>query len=215
MATSPAVTPDSARGDAPSRILAAAEQLFAEQGYAAVSISAIAERAGISKANVFHHFSSKRELYLAVVRHACRGAAERLEHLEAHGDHFHERFSAYAVKVLEGMLKRERLHRLMLRELLTGNDDSLAKELAERVFGPNFARLVAILRNGQARGALRKDFDPAVAALALCGASYFFLQSRNVIQHLPDAGCAADPNRYSELLADLLLRGMLPQSPAD
>ncbi|HEX7045415.1 MAG TPA: TetR/AcrR family transcriptional regulator [Burkholderiales bacterium] len=215
MATSPAVSPDPARGDAASRILTAAEQLFAEQGYAAVSISAIAERAGISKANVFHHFSSKRELYLAVVRHACRGSAERLEYLEAQIDNFPERFSAYAVKALDGMLRRERLHRLMLRELITEDDDSLAKELAERVFGANFARLVAILRNGQARGGLRKDFDPAMAALALIGANYFFLQSRNVMQHLPDAGCATDPRRYSELLADLLLRGMLPRSSAD
>lgn len=204
----------SGRSDAPTRILMAAEQLFAEQGYEAVSISAIAERAGISKANVFHHFSSKRELYLAVVRSACRRAAEHLEHLEAHAGSFEERFCGYAVSTLEGMLKRERLHRLTLRELLAEDDQGFAKELAERVLGEKFGRLVAILRGGQARGELRRDFDPAMAAIMLLGANIFFLQARNLLRHLPDADCARDTERYSTLLADILLRGMLPK-PAE
>lgn len=201
--------PETVRGDAPARILAAAEKLFAEHGFEAVSISGIAVRAGVSKANVFHHFSSKRELYVAVLRNACRDAAERLEHLETRHDSFQECFNAYAVDMLDGMLERAQLHRLMLRELLTEDDGRQAKELAERVFGEKFARLVAILRAGQARGELRRDFDPAMAAIALIGANVFFLQSRNVLRHLPDAGAATDPQRYSALLADILLRGML------
>lgn len=201
----------SERRDAPTRILMAAEQMFAEQGYEAVSISAIAERAQISKANVFHHFSSKRELYLAVVRNACRRAAEHLEHLEAHEGSFEERFSGYAVSTLEGMIKRERLHRLTMRELLAEDDQGFAKELAERVLGDKFGRLVAILRGGQARGELRPDFDPAMAAIILIGANMFFLQARNMLRHLPDADCARDSERYSTLLADILLRGMLPK----
>lgn len=202
------------RNDAPARILAAAEKLFAEHGFQAVSISGIAVRAGVSKANVFHHFSSKRELYVAVLRNACSDAAARLGDLETRNGSFQERFNAYAVDMFDGMLERERLHRLMLRELLTEDDGRLAKELAERAFGEKFARLAAILRAGQACGELRPDFDPAMAAIALIGANVFFLQSRNVLRHLPDAGAAADPRRYGALLADVLLRGMLARPAA-
>ncbi|MBI3897046.1 MAG: TetR/AcrR family transcriptional regulator [Gammaproteobacteria bacterium] len=195
--------------EATARILTAAGDLFAEHGFAAVSMHAIAERADVSKANIFHHFSSKRELYLAVLRHACRDATEHLQQLETPDGTFQERFSAYAVDMLAGMLQRERLHRLAQRALLAEDNGQLARELAERVFGERFGRLVAILRAGQRRGELRVDFDPAMAAVALIGGNLFFLQSRNVFQHFPDVGFAADPTRYSELLADILLRGML------
>lgn len=194
------------------RILAAAEALFAEHGFEAVSMNAIAERAGVSKANIFHHFTSKRELYLAVLHSACRDGAERLQHLEMRGGTFQERFAAYAVDMLNGMLEREPLNRLMLRQLLAEDDGRLSQELAERVFGDQFARLVSILRTGQARAELRADFDPAMAAIALIGANVFFLQSRNVFKHFPDVRFAGDARRYSALLTNILLRGMLVDS---
>lgn len=203
------------RGDSCMRILAAGEKLFAEHGFEAVSISEIAEQAGVSKANVFHHFSSKRTLYLAVLHNVCRDAAERLEHLEMRSGTFQERFSAYSVDLLNSMLGREPLHRLMLRQLLTEDDGNHAKELADRVFGDRFARLVSILRAGQARGELRRDFDPAMAAIALIGADVFFLQARGIFRHLPQTGGFTDPKHYCMLLADVLLRGMLAQPAAD
>src|SRR6266566_4200855 len=97
--------PDSARGgDSTARILAVAESLFAEHGFEAVSMNTIAEAANVCKANVFHHFTSKRELYLAVLHNACRAsAAQRLEHLESHRGNFPERFTAYASDLLQGM----------------------------------------------------------------------------------------------------------------
>lgn len=48
-------------------ILDVAESLFAELSFAEVSTSAIARECGISEGLVFHHFSSKAELYAAVV----------------------------------------------------------------------------------------------------------------------------------------------------
>ena len=60
-----------ARPDAIERILEAAESLFSERGFDAVSMSDIAAAAGVCKANVFHHFTSKNELYIAVLRNAC------------------------------------------------------------------------------------------------------------------------------------------------
>ncbi len=62
-----------------ARILAAAEELFSRRGFDAVSMNEIAEAAGVSKANIFHHFESKNALYLAVVRNACSDSVERLQ----------------------------------------------------------------------------------------------------------------------------------------
>lgn len=49
-------------------MLDAAEELFAERGYAAVTVRAIAERAGVSHALVHRYLGGKAELYRAVLR---------------------------------------------------------------------------------------------------------------------------------------------------
>jgi TetR/AcrR family transcriptional regulator len=48
-------------------ILAAAEAVFAEQGYGGATMAAIAARAGVPKPNVYYYFPTKERLYRAVV----------------------------------------------------------------------------------------------------------------------------------------------------
>lgn len=195
------------RADAVARILAAAETLFAEHGYDRVSMNQIAAAASVSKANVFHHFSSKKELYLAVVRGAC-SAAERLQTLGEPGGPVARRLPDYAEGMLRDMLEHQQIHRLILRELLTERADRFGQDLADRVFGDYFARLVAILRAAQESGELRGSVDPAMVATVLIGANVFFFQSQDVLRHFPDVDFAQDPARYSRMLVDLLLKGM-------
>jgi TetR/AcrR family transcriptional regulator len=201
--------PDSAgAGEAAGRILAAAEALFAERGFDGVSMNEIAARADVSKANVFHHFSSKNALYLEVVRLACRDSAEQLDHLESDQRPFPERLADFAREHLASLLAQERVSRLVLRELLE-NGPRRGQELAERVFGEKFARFVAILRAAQAQGALRTDVDPAMIATLLIGADVFLFEARDVLRHFPQVDFAEDPARYSAMLTDILLHGIV------
>src|SRR5271156_1558165 len=48
-------------------ILDEATQLFAERGYEGTSMADLAERVGLRKASLFHHFTSKEVLYAAVL----------------------------------------------------------------------------------------------------------------------------------------------------
>lgn len=52
------------------RILSAAAQLFAQQGFAGTSMPAIAQRSGITAGAIYRHFKSKAELLLEVVKRA-------------------------------------------------------------------------------------------------------------------------------------------------
>ncbi|MFB7978473.1 TetR/AcrR family transcriptional regulator [Streptomyces vinaceus] len=47
------------------RLVVAAVDLFAEQGYDATTVAQIAERAGVTKSTFFRHFPDKRELLMA------------------------------------------------------------------------------------------------------------------------------------------------------
>jgi TetR/AcrR family transcriptional regulator len=209
-AAQPLHTP--ANPDTVARILAAAETLFAERGFDAVSMNAIAEAAGVCKANVFHHFTSKNDLYIAVLRNACRDASQHLDELDSDALPLADRFARFAREHLKSILEHDQVTRLSLRELLRG-DSRHGQELAEKVYGEKFSRFVAILRTGQSAGALRRDIDPAVVATVLVGADLFFFQAREVLRHFPDVTFTQQPERYSALLADMLLRGILPPSP--
>ncbi|MET3433786.1 AcrR family transcriptional regulator [Herbaspirillum seropedicae] len=56
----------------------AAGHLFIQQGYAAVTMEAIAAEAGKSKVTLYNYFSSKEELFEAFVVQAGAGAVEEL-----------------------------------------------------------------------------------------------------------------------------------------
>ncbi len=204
----PPPTPQSP--DSVSRILAAARELFSERGFDAVSMNAVAAAAGVSKANIFHHFRSKDALYLAVVKAACDAFCEETERLGVPEGRFEARLRRYAGEHLAHVLANGPVSRLILRDLLE-KGTTRGQEFAEQVFGQNFARLVEILRAGQQRGELRADADPAMAAVLMIGADLTYFQAREVFRHFPDMACADAPAEYSRSAMDILLYGILPR----
>ncbi len=56
----------------PDSLLDAAEALFSAEGYDAIGIREIAERAGANIASIRYHFGGKRELYVETVRRTMR-----------------------------------------------------------------------------------------------------------------------------------------------
>jgi AcrR family transcriptional regulator len=59
-------------------IVEAACELFRDQGYVRTSIEQIAEKAGMSKGAVYHHYRDKTEVLAAVYEDLCRTMAGRL-----------------------------------------------------------------------------------------------------------------------------------------
>lgn len=73
------------------KILLAAEECFAEGGYDATSLAAIADVAGISKPIVYEHFASKADLFTSLLE---RQAAELTARVYARMDALDESLSA-------------------------------------------------------------------------------------------------------------------------
>ncbi|MEW6648505.1 MAG: TetR/AcrR family transcriptional regulator [Pseudomonadota bacterium] len=191
-------------------ILAAAEGLFASRGYDAVSMNEIARAAGVSKANVFHHFSTKRTLYLEVLRSACANdSADLLDELEQQAGPVVERLQRFVTHHLASLLRNERSARLIQREVRQSSDEC-AKELAEQVFGDNFLRLLHLIKAGQHQGELRQDVEPALIAVLLLAGNLFFFDARRVLRHLPETGFADDPAEFNRRAMALLLHGIQP-----
>ncbi|MDT0321138.1 TetR/AcrR family transcriptional regulator [Streptomyces millisiae] len=64
------------RAERAAQILALAEQLFTERGYALATMDELAERAGVSKPVIYDHFASKERLLLTLL---ARARAELLD----------------------------------------------------------------------------------------------------------------------------------------
>jgi len=66
-------------------ILAAAAKTFAEQGYDRASLSQIAAACSISKANIYHYYSSKDDILFAVLETYLRTLRDRICGLSLEG----------------------------------------------------------------------------------------------------------------------------------
>jgi TetR/AcrR family transcriptional regulator len=191
-------------------ILAAARDLFARDGYDAVSMSRIAERADVSKANLYHHYESKEDLYLAVLRDACDDKQAVWSSLRAKEGSVVNRLGRFAREHLNTICAHPTHVRLIMREVAE-HSEHRGRQLAEEVFGSDFAKLVALFREGQERDELRADVDPAFVAGMLLSANLAFFQWREVMRHMPHGGFADDPEAYTDGILEILLNGVASQ----
>ena len=64
-----------------TQLLAAAQRVFARQGFHAATVSDVAAEAGVSQGTVYHYFDSKESLFLAVFTQWCqKNLRDEIEH---------------------------------------------------------------------------------------------------------------------------------------
>ena len=80
------VTQAERRAATRARILDAAEQSFARDGYEGTSTDAILEAAGISRGALYHHFATKQAVFEAVFLRLSEAAIERAARGSARSD---------------------------------------------------------------------------------------------------------------------------------
>ncbi len=144
-------------------ILAVAVAAFNEHGYDATSIGMLAERLGLSKSAIYHHFGSKDEMLDRALDSALGG-------LEAVVDAPRpvDAGAADAVARLEHVLRGavhvlvDQLPAVTLLLRVRGNTDVERRALTRRRAFDR--RITALVAEAQAEGALRSDIDAAVVA---------------------------------------------------
>jgi TetR/AcrR family transcriptional regulator len=189
-------------------ILEAAEVLFAEKGFDAVSMSAIARLANTSKPNIYHHFENKNELYLAVMKAAVHRSSLLLDALEDAPGSFSQHLSDFSAGQLDNILSHSRSTQLILRETLSGGTQR-GQEITKHVVGVVFSRLVDLIHKGQQENEFRNDVDPSLAAFMTIAANMFFFQASPIMQHIPEANLTNDASTYSSGVMDILLNGIV------
>ena len=146
-------------------ILTVAVDAFNEFGYDATSIAVLAERLGVSKSALYHHFASKEQMLDKALNLALDGLEGVLHEQRGTGGSASERLE----RVLRGAVHVlvERLPSVTLLLRLRGNTEVERNAMARRrAFDRSVTQLVIEARD---EGSLRSDIDARVAERLLFG----------------------------------------------
>ncbi len=155
-------------------LLQAARELFAEKGFAATGRDEIAERAGVTRGALYHHFASKTEVAAGVV-----------EQLEG------ELVARVVAAALEGTGVRDQLHRGCRAYMDACADPTMARILADApaVLGMEACRALDAVACAPLLAEVFSDEqvavpgDPEVAAALLLG---FLNEAAGLIAAAPE-----------------------------
>lgn len=195
-------------------ILDAATDAFARGGFDSVSMADIAKAAGVSKANIFHHFKSKEALHQEVLRLACTDHAEFAEGLLGRDDlSSADKLRALVAYDFEDAYAKPRDTHLVIREVMN-TGCCTGRDLVEPFFMRNFDAIVAVIRQGQRRGEFRADVDAPTLALTMGGTFVMFFQNRHQLTRLLGMARCPTPSECAERVSRTLLGGVLASAPA-
>ena len=173
--------------DSRNQILDAAEQLFAEQGFARTTIKQIGRAAGVNSALLYYYFADKEELYQEVLRRLIGNLVERTSGSLDRPGPPESRLRALVGAQAEAIASNPRFPRLLVRELAE-SDAAHAVGPLHVLAATTFRRLCDLVREGQAAGVFRRGLDPRFAAISIVSQVAYFTIARPAIRILLNSG---------------------------
>ncbi|MEX0338988.1 MAG: TetR/AcrR family transcriptional regulator [Arenibacterium sp.] len=180
-----------------AHILKTAARVFAEQGFARASMAQIAQECGISKANIYHYYSSKDALLFDILDSYLATLRDRLAAVSGKGT-ARDRFAALVRETLLSYEGMDHEHQIQTEGLpllpqeqqevlkgyqrdMVGRFSTVLEEIAPDVFKSDARKLRAAtmsvfgmlnwfyMWNRSADSAAREDYAELVARMTLGG----------------------------------------------
>jgi AcrR family transcriptional regulator len=170
--------------DPRARLIEAAGQVFAEQGFHAATVRHITERAGVNVAAINYHFRDKNEMYASCLRAAHCTATEAAGEWQCDDDDDPaERLRHFIDRMLRRLLNPDRPkwhHALIAREMV--EPSGALDEMVERDIRPDCRELEAIVHQ-LTGGDLPRD-RVLMLGFSVVAQCLFYLQNRPIIERL-------------------------------
>ena len=174
-------------------ILSAAERLFVEKGYHAISMREIADAVGMTKAALYYHFRDKEQLFVAILERVLGELSTLIEECRTADATHRVQIERIVHQIMRLPAVRRASLRLASQEL--GNLDAATRQRFLEQYHTQFiSRITTILATGMAKGEF-KSFDPSLATWALLGMLYPYFHVA------PVTGMAPSDTLIQQLLA--------------
>jgi TetR/AcrR family transcriptional regulator len=162
-----------------NQLLDAAEAEFAVTGLIAARMDAIAAQTGVTKATIYYYFSSKEELYRAVLGRCWVEAMEMMAQLQL--DCLPP--DAALVQVLEQLLccmsENPRIGSILSLEAIQNQGKYYPKQLGDLLYGT----IVEILERGMLSRAFRQ-LEPRHTAVNIVGTCTFYFTAQENLKYM-------------------------------
>jgi len=169
--------------------------LFEANGLRALTVDAIAERAGVGKATIYRWWPNKNAVLMDALLDAL---APHIAFPDTGSTR--EDLRSQLAAVIEVLTTSTAGSAYLALVAESRHDAALARELRRRYIASRRSAAAEVLRRGVERGDLRGDLDPDIAIDALYGALYY----RLLVSHTE-----LDPG-YADRLLDLIYPTLTP-----
>jgi len=189
-------------GQTAERIRRAAVREFGERGYGSARVASIAAAARVNKQLVFYYYNDKRGLHRAAVEWASEALGQLIQELPLNAPTPEGRLAQLSTSLFDRLATRPELVALLTREA--------AVQGGLGTLSPAVNRLVAVIAEGQGRGAFRHDVDPHLLAAQALVLILGYLQFEPVLAAsaiplgMDGTGLA---HRWRQGVVNLVLRG--------
>ena len=146
-------------------ILDAAVRVFAHKGFHTSRVGDIAEEAGVAHGLLYHYFRSKDEVLETIFRETWTELVADTVRIEHAGVPLREQLRRFARIYLGSWLMTPDLIRVLVREVARSPDIGGRVEEIRGLFDA----LTRIVEGAQARGEVRADCNPRIAAWVFYG----------------------------------------------
>jgi TetR/AcrR family transcriptional regulator, cholesterol catabolism regulator len=170
------------------RLLREAEKLFAEHGYSAVSIRDITQATGMSAGALYHHFSSKEDLFFQLLELNLQEVSRSVREAISQANTPREQISRVCGFYFSWQPQKRKLFEQVFRELPRFNPGRV-QNFTLQVREEYLVIVEDILREGMARGEVL-PINPRLAAAALHGILRMMTNETLVGKHLATAARA-------------------------
>jgi TetR/AcrR family transcriptional regulator len=161
-------------------ILAAAEEEFAQHGFAATRTEAIAARTKVAKSMIYYYFKDKEGLYRAVLTRSHANLLETVQKLELKQLSPEVALEQFLRALLDCVSRNPRLPTIMFHEAVQ-NQGKFYKESGSVNID---TVLIAILERGVTAGVFR-SLDPFQSAINIMGTCLFYFIGVGNIKQFP------------------------------
>ncbi len=161
------------------RILDAAVREFSENGLAGARTEQIASAAGVNKALLYYYYESKEKLYAAALEMVSAKVRDRSMAVFLREASPGERMLRAALDHFDRILTQREFQSLMQQEMmrLHRGEEGQLPILVKRVFGPMYAMLQSMVREGAASGELIEAEWLQMLLSTLGGNVFYFLSA--------------------------------------
>ena len=201
------------------KILEVATKLFAERGFAGVSIRELTVAANVNVSAISYYFSGKEGLYKEVIKGQMSWTMKILETVKGKVDlRPVERVKLYMEMQPEVIKKTPLLGKFMNSEM--SNPTNIAGPIIIEHISKINNFLFDLIKEGIDKGDFKKNLDPAYCAITLAGILNFYFHARKFAEKLETCEhynewkgvehlkANLDGERYIEHAIDIYLHGI-------